>query len=921
MQESGVSRAKQRCVLALLGLLLPSLLALQPSAARAAQSSDEVWVLTETLVNPLNAQTEYYGGGVTPGWFTEPRFEGKFTKYSVSDSSLGIEDRQVDHGYEYHLVSIQASLQKPPAELVPGQTVELTATFSHSGSAEDAGIGVLFWYSGKGVRMQPADAFGYAPWSPAFDGTASATYTFVVPAALSGGELEIYASLWNAEPSLVVWKYQAKQSGGEGPSPEPEAEGEEPPAEAEPRKPVIILPGIYGSYVASAWSSPIGVGTWIYSRGIDPNLLAIDPLAHFYDDIIVTLKNAGYVEGRDLFIGAYDWRVPPGPVDGAYDGVIQGISGSSITDDLYEYGVDYLGHYLKQAAERWRQDHDGEVLDSVDIISHSTGGLVARVYIQGTAYGQHFRASDGAAVRLPRVNNLIMVAVPNRGAALPWQAMNNNFKRDLASKYVMSKIIAGSYLKVLKGATIAGPPAPITFESIRDPSTGRVDPVKFINLYCPTFRSLLATYPFIRKPDGSLVDMNGLPEYRNDLVLDLNNGLDLPGRPAPADPNPFAGAVNHTTVFYATRKETVHQVQEMNTAASNALFPLDATFEQDVAAGTTWYQDIVEVDGDGTVPSASAAGQFKGDGRIELIEVIPGDVSHTGLMANRRVQTAILNVLGIGHEGVEISTGLASEGYANIIAAVSDPVGFLLVDGQGRRLGWTPDTGILSEMPNSVWYGEGDGIGFVFGEVPQPLRVELVGLGDGHVVQVVGEQGEQRIGLEDGGSLASGEKRSVEVAVRGKLSLPASPATQASESKDSTFAWLIGLVVALSVLVAGALVVIGIRLRKRGHGAPPRPKLSGAPSPAHATAQRPPAAAAVCPRCGSAVRPEGGFCGACGASVAPVTPKAEQPADPQPAQGAANRAPQDAARPTCPHCGGLVVGGAHFCGHCGRSLS
>ncbi|NIV31074.1 MAG: hypothetical protein GWN58_16750, partial [Anaerolineae bacterium] len=52
--------------------------------------------------------------------------------------------------------------------------------------------------------------------------------------------------------------------------------------------------------------------------------------------------------------------------------VIQGISGLSITDDLYEYGVDYLGYNLKLAAERWRQDHDGEILDSVDIISHST---------------------------------------------------------------------------------------------------------------------------------------------------------------------------------------------------------------------------------------------------------------------------------------------------------------------------------------------------------------------------------------------------------------------------------------------------------------------------------------------------------------------------------------------------------------------
>ena len=756
MKAFSVRTTKQRCALVLLSFLLSSLLALGPGEVQADDPDDGVWVLTETLVNPHNAQTEFYGGGSTPGYYTEPRFEGKFTKYTVSDSSLGIQDREVDHGYEYHNVSVQASLQKPPAELVPGESVELTATFSHSGTAEDAGLGVLFWYTGEGVAMQPDTAFGYAPWNSAFDGTSSATYTFVVPPARDGAEMEIFASFWNAPPSLVVWKYQAQQTGDEGPSPEPTLEGEEPPVEDGPRKPVIVLPGIYGSYLDSYWSQK----TWVYNRGLAPDLLRIDPLGHFYNDIIETLKNAGYVEGEDLFAGAYDWRMPPGPFDGAYDGVIGGLSGVSITDDLYEYGVDYLGYYLKQAAEKWRQNHDGEILDSVDIISHSTGGLVARVYIQGAAYGQHFRASDGEAVPLPRVDNLIMVAVPNRGATLPWQAMNNNFVRDKESKYVMGKILAASYYKVLQGSSIEGSPAPITPESIRDPATGGADPVKFINQYCPTFRSLLATYPFMVKQDGSLVDVNGSPEYRNDLLLDLNNGLDLPDRPAPADPNLFAGAVGHTTVLYARSEETVYQVREMNTAAENAVFPLDAIFEQDVADGTTWYLDIAAGLGDGTVPALSAAGQFEGDDRIDVIVQRTGKTSHTALMANPRVQSVILSVLGFAPQEVEISSrwAWAAEPY-HIIAAMSDPVGFLLVDGQGRRLGWTPETGILAEIPNSVWYGEGDGIGFVFDDVPQPLRVELVGLGEDHVVQVVGEQGEQRIGLKDELPLVSGETK------------------------------------------------------------------------------------------------------------------------------------------------------------------
>jgi len=862
-----------------------------------------VWVLTETVANPSNAQTEFYGGGGNPVYFGEERFDGKFTKYTVSESGLGIQDREVDHGYEYHNVSVSAALQEPPAEMVPGQTIELTATFAHSGSvsAGGLGIGVLFWYSGKGLQMQPAEPFRYAPWDSGFDGTSSVTYTSVIPWAAGGEELEIYASFWNAEPCLVIWRYEARPAGGAAASPEPEQadDGEEPPLEAEPRRPVIVLPGIYGSYVASVWSE----GTWLYGRGIAPELLTIDPLAHSYDDLIQTLKNAGYVEGQDLFVGAYDWRMPPGPVDGAVDGVIEGLSGVSITDDVYEYGIDYLGYYLEQAAESWRQNHDGEALDSVDIISHSTGGLVARVYIQGTAYGKHYRSSDGTAVALPRVNNLIMVAVPNRGATLPWQAMHNNFKRDVASKLVMSKIIARSYFKVQRGFTIGGPPLPITPESVRDPATGLLDPVKFIRLYCPTFRSLLATYPFLVKQDGRLVDVNNLPEVRNDLVLDLNNGLDLPDRPAPADPSPFAGAVNRTTVMWARRNDTVHQMREMNSAAENAVFPMDARFEQDVAAGTTWYEDIVEpLGGDGTVPSLSAAGQFEGDGRIDLVEVLPGDGSHTGLMANRRVQTLVLDILGIDLQGVEISTGLARTD-AYVVVVMSDPVGLLLADGQGRRLGWTPDTGALSEIPNSLWYGESEGIGFAFGEVPQPLRVELVGLGGDHFVQVVGEQREQRIGLQDDSPLAAGERRILEIRAADEPDPgPLAPVEAPAPGKPAT-PWVTGATIAASALAAGALAVVGTRLMRKRRAPARQPGAVRTPVPAPA---------AACERCGSAVRPQGGFCGACGAPVAPAGPQAQdQPGRAEPAGGML----------TCPHCSHRVSAGSRFCGLCGGPVS
>ena len=211
------------------------------------------------------------------------------------------------------------SFQEPPPELIPGQTVELAVSASHGGTAEDAGAGIQFWYTGDGVHMLPDTVLAYAPWQVGFDGTSAKTYSFEVPQAYSDGEeIEIYASLWNAEPCLVIWKYRAAVS-EEGDEPQkPEEQKVEEPSEDDRRKPVIVLPGIYGSYLASVWDQE----AWIYNRGLHPDLLAIDPLANYYDDLVVTLKNAGYVEGQDLFLGAYDWRMPPGPFDGTYDGVI-----------------------------------------------------------------------------------------------------------------------------------------------------------------------------------------------------------------------------------------------------------------------------------------------------------------------------------------------------------------------------------------------------------------------------------------------------------------------------------------------------------------------------------------------------------------------------------------------------------------------
>jgi hypothetical protein len=190
----------------------PAQAAAATETAAPTKAPQLVWVLTEVLVNPNNEQLEFRGGPSIPGWFDEERFEGTFLIYSVSETSFKIDDRYVDHGFESHNVTIQASFEALPQTLTPDETIELVANFSHSGTVtEGIGSGVLFWYSSNIDIMEPDYAFGYSPWHPDFTGTNTTTFSFVVPAInREGSEFEIYASLWNNAPCLVIWKYQAQ---------------------------------------------------------------------------------------------------------------------------------------------------------------------------------------------------------------------------------------------------------------------------------------------------------------------------------------------------------------------------------------------------------------------------------------------------------------------------------------------------------------------------------------------------------------------------------------------------------------------------------------------------------------------------------------------------------------------------------------
>ncbi|NEQ86711.1 MAG: calcium-binding protein [Moorea sp. SIO2I5] len=101
--------------------------------------------------------------------------------------------------------------------------------------------------------------------------------------------------------------------------------------------------------------------------------------------------------------------------------------------------------------------------------------------------------------------------------------------------------------------------------------------------------------------------------------------------------------------------------------------------------------------------------------------------------------------------------------FAPVFSLLIDPVEGFLVDSQGRRLGYSAATGPVTEIPDSVWFGGADGIGWIYSELEGPLTLELSGLGEDYYVNLKGYQGQQQILFESEGFLGREETISLPV--------------------------------------------------------------------------------------------------------------------------------------------------------------
>ena len=136
------------------------------------------------------------------------------------------------------------------------------------------------------------------------------------------------------------------------------------------------------------------------------------------------------------------------------------------------------------------------------------------------------------------------------------------------------------------------------------------------------------------------------------------------------------------------------------------------------------------------------------------------------MLSNVDAQKAILETIGTSFQLSDIHTGLAAPfGTSAIISVISDPVDSFLIDGKGRRLGYSEATGVVNEIPGAVWFGDADGAGWIFGDIERPLRVELTGRGEPFYYMASADSPDADGGVVDSGFLEKGEKKNLEVAI------------------------------------------------------------------------------------------------------------------------------------------------------------
>ncbi|HEY2321394.1 MAG TPA: hypothetical protein VGJ82_00900 [Thermoanaerobaculia bacterium] len=167
-------------------------------------------------------------------------------------------------------------------------------------------------------------------------------------------------------------------------------------------RPVVIIPGYYGSELVDTAAN--NFEWWI----TDDSLL--HPIA-----VLNAIRLDTGDPNRIVASGALDhFSLAPFLHIGIYGRLRQYLRDKVgyQPSEIHQVGVDWRQSLTQLAADLDRQIR--QIGQSVDVITHSHGGLVARAYLEQFGAGS--------------VNSLITIAVPHKGMFKTWQALHDGFR-------------------------------------------------------------------------------------------------------------------------------------------------------------------------------------------------------------------------------------------------------------------------------------------------------------------------------------------------------------------------------------------------------------------------------------------------------------------------------------------------------------
>lgn len=218
-----------------------------------------------------------------------------------------------------------------------------------------------------------------------------------------------------------------------------------PTATPTPRRKIIIIPGLGASWNPEAivLNIPVADNQW-----------SMTPFVHNYDLMAKLLEKNGLVKNIDYFIWNFDWRIP--------------------LDQI----VEKLDNFIEENVE------SGE---RVDLVGHSLGGVVARVWAQ---------KNDGDS----RLGEIISLGSPHHGALGAYEAWNGAVISDQPS---FSTIALNILVQLQK----------------RNGQTN----LDTIRSYAPILKDLIPTDNFL-KMNGGVIPNSALAT-RNDYLLAKNESI------------------------------------------------------------------------------------------------------------------------------------------------------------------------------------------------------------------------------------------------------------------------------------------------------------------------------------------------------------------------------------------------------------